>query len=46
MSVTKPAAWANNCVHAGVVNGETRIDPGSILAKSAGPITKLALAVT
>lgn len=46
MSVTKPAAWAKRCVHAGVVSGLTRIVPGRILSNSDGPNTTLAGAVT
>ena len=39
--MTRPAAGANSCVHAGVVSGATRIDRGSILSNSAGPSTTL-----
>ena len=46
MSVTRPTACANSCVHAGVVNGLTNIDPGAILSNSSAPVTTLAIAVT
>ena len=46
MSVTRPTAWAQSCVQAGVVFGVTRIEPGSILSKSFGDKTTLAGAVT
>ena len=46
MSVTRPAVWEKSCVHAGVVFGATRIDPGAILSKSFGDKTTLAGTVT
>ena len=45
ISVTRPLAWENSCVQAGVVIGHTRMVPGCIFAKSAGDMTRLARAV-
>lgn len=39
VSVTTAAAMPSKGVHAGSVNGQTRMSPGRTLAKSSGPRT-------
>ena len=46
MSITKPLAWENSGVHAGVVVGRTSMVSGSIFEKSSTERITLAGAVT